>query len=169
MTEARMRSRRSSARWLLLALLTVPGCLFRPIFHPPSATGGDGGIGQDAGENRHQDGSADASSSIDVPAAPSDDCNGFYDQSSGAYAPDAHHADGAICSLPVAPDAGTWDASTDASAPDVIDATADDASDTSVSDATDDTSEASVSDAADDASDSGTADDAAPADPDAGE
>lgn len=166
-----MRPRRSSARWLLLALLTVPGCLFRPIFHPPSATDGDGGIGHDAGENRHQDGSfADASSGIDVPATPRDDCSGFYDQSSGTYAPDAHHVDGAVCSLPSVADAGTSDASVDASAPDVIVTDAsDDATDAAGSDATDDTTDAGVSDATDDATDSGIVDDAPPADPDAGE
>ncbi len=139
--------RRNPCTWILLALLGVPGCLFRPIFHPPTATNSDGGP-RDAGSR------TDTTTAADAPLVPSDDCAGFYDSTTGEYAPDAHHADGAVCRLP-STDAGHHDASTDATPqpdveqPDVgsdtaTDATADDASS---GDADDSDADASAHDA----------------------
>lgn len=99
-----MRRRNSSARWLLLALLAAPGCLFRPIFHPPTATSGDGGVARsDTGTGVTSDSGADTG----IPV-PTDDCSPFFDSTTGQYAPDAHHVDGAACELPGA-DAGSDD------------------------------------------------------------
>lgn len=159
MTAVAMRPPRSSARWLLVSVLAVPGCFFGPIFHPPSDHNGDASSSDVGGR--------DAASSIDAGLVPNDDCAGFADPATGRYAPDAHHQDGAVCSLPTASDASATDVS---SAPD---ASIDVFVPNDATDATDEATDAATdgNEAAPDATDESVdaTDESSDGDPDAGD
>jgi hypothetical protein len=139
-----MGTRIARTRWfLLVALAAAPGCLFRPIFHPPTDRGGDAAAGTDvvvrdapaAADAAFDSGAPfDASAGSDVPPVPSDDCRDYYDPTTGMYYPDAHHEDGALCELPT--DAGTADVTPTPDASDTggaDDAASDDAADDATS------------------------------------
>ena len=164
-----MRPRRDRARWLfVVAVLAAPGCLFRPIFHPPSSQGGDASRASDASssDSAYANDASAFDVASDVGSPPVDDCQGLIDSATGMYYPDAHHADGALCEIPSS-DASSSEApaidATDATIEDTaIDATVEDTStDASVDDVTADAGDEPADDAGDE-----PADDAGPTDPD---